>query len=101
VRFLWKEEVNVKGEIVILIRGGRVLRVPFTGRTIIPDVVIVEDEFNFGNITTLGNSNILTMNVVNRSSISADLVLDMRGDDDNPSAPDGIECLEVIIVEYN
>jgi hypothetical protein len=67
VRFLVKEEATVKGEIVILIRGGRVLKIPFSGRTIIPEVVILEESFNFGNITTLGNSTILTMTVVNRS----------------------------------
>ena len=95
VRFFAKEEVNVKGEIMILIRGGRVLKIPFSARTIIPEVVILEDEFNFGNITTLGNSTILLMSVVNKSQISAELVLDMRGDNENPTAPDGIECLDV------
>ena len=67
MKFIAKEEVAVKGDIVILIRGGRVLRIPFTARTIIPEVVILEEEFNFGNITTLGNSTILSMTVINRS----------------------------------
>ena len=35
------------------------------------------------------------MTVVNNSSISADLVLDLRTEEENPLAPDGIECLEI------
>jgi hypothetical protein len=84
VKFQSKEEVSIKGEIVINIRGGRILKIPFTGKTIIPDVFIVEEEFDFGNITTLGNSLPMKLTVTNNSSIPADLVLDLRGDDENP-----------------
>jgi len=35
-----KDEIIVKGEIIILIRGGRILKIPFSGKTIIPDVFI-------------------------------------------------------------
>ena len=84
MKFLSKEEIAVKGEVVIFIRGGRVLKIPFTGRTVIPDVSIIEEEFNFGNITTLGNSLPMKMTVTNNSAIPADLVLDLRGEEENP-----------------
>ena len=57
----------MKGDIIITIRGGKVYKVPFIGTSIIPKVEILEDEFNFGNITTLGNSITLKMTVVNNS----------------------------------
>jgi hypothetical protein len=95
VKFYSKEEKTIKGEIIVVIRGGRILKVPFVGTTIIPKVEILEDEFNFGNITTLGNSIPLKMTVVNNSSISTDLVLDLRTEEENASAPDGIECLDI------
>lgn len=85
----------MKGEIIIVIRGGKILKIPFIGTTIIPKVEILEEEFNFGNITTLGNSITLKMTVVNNSLIPADLVLDLRTEEENPQAPDGIECLEI------
>jgi hypothetical protein len=95
VKFYSKEEKTVKGEIIIFIRGSKILKVPFIATTVIPNVQILEEEFNFGNITTLGNSIILKMTVVNSSLIPADLVLDLRNDDENEYAPDGIECLEI------
>jgi hypothetical protein len=93
VRFQAKDERTVRGEILILIRGGRVLKVPFVASTIIPRVEIIQPEFNFGNITTLGNSITLKMTVINNSSIPADLILDLRTDIENP--PDGLDCLDV------
>lgn len=85
----------MKGDIIIMIRGGKILKIPFVGTTIIPDVEILENEFNFGNITTLGNSITLKMTISNNSIIPAELVLDMRTDEENPSAPFGIDCLEI------
>lgn len=40
---------------MVFIRGGKTLRLPFSVTTIIPDIQIIEDKFDFGNITTLGN----------------------------------------------
>ena len=36
------------------------------------------------------------MTIINNSSIKADLILDMRTEVENPDAPDGIECLQII-----
>ena len=51
-----KEEKKVSGNINILIRGGKILVIPFKAETIIPTVEVLEEFFDFGNITTLGNS---------------------------------------------
>ncbi len=39
------------------------------------------------------------MTVTNKSLIPAELILDLRSDDENPNAPDGIECIEVIALD--
>ena len=41
------------------------------------------------------------MNLINQSPIPVELVLDLRNEEDNPEAPDGIECLDVIPDEEN
>lgn len=33
------------------------------------------------------------MSLINNSAIMAELILDMRPENENPDAPDGIECL--------
>ena len=78
MQFFSNEEREVKGEVSILIRGGKLLTVPVVARAIIPKVEIVEEEFDFGNITTLGTSNQLSLTLVNNSSIAVELVLDLR-----------------------
>ena len=65
IKYQAKDETDVKVDIPILIRGGRLLKLPFQVRTIIPDVVIVQDQFDFGKLTTLGNEGILKMTLVN------------------------------------
>lgn len=87
--------MQISDNILIMIRGGKVLKLPFTVATVIPKVEILEKEFNFGKITTLGNCGILDMNIINTSNIDAELLLDMRTEDENPDCPDGIECLSV------
>ena len=54
LKFSSKIESQIKGDIVVFIRGGRTLRLPFSVTTIIPNIQIVDDKFDFGNITTLG-----------------------------------------------
>ena len=41
VKYQAKEETDIKTDIIILIRGGRALRIPFQVRTIIPQVEIL------------------------------------------------------------
>lgn len=54
LKFSLKKETLVKGEITINIRGGRTLKLPFSANVIVPNVSILEEGFDFGNITTLG-----------------------------------------------
>lgn len=37
------------------------------------------------------------MTLVNNSNIPADLVLDLRHFDENPDAPEGIDCIDLIL----
>lgn len=78
-----------------MVRGGKILKLDFTVKSIIPKVEIKEEAFDFGKITTLGNSGTLEMTLVNTSAIPAELILDMRAENENPDCPDGIECLAV------
>lgn len=41
VTFLCPIEKTIKGDIVVLIRGGRILKLPFAAQTIIPAVSIL------------------------------------------------------------
>jgi hypothetical protein len=70
-----------------------VLKIPFQVKTVIPAVEILQDQFDFGRLTTLGNEGSLKMTIQNNSQIGAELILDLRGEKDNPDAPDGIECI--------
>lgn len=96
VKIFCKIEKEIVGDVSVMIRGGKVIKIPLSAKTIIPQVSILEEIFDFGNITTLGNAATLSMTLTNQSSIKADMVLDLRLPEENPSAPDGIECLDVI-----
>lgn len=39
----------------MMLRSGRVLRIPLTASCIIPNVSITQQVFDFGDVTTLGN----------------------------------------------
>lgn len=39
------------------------------------------------------------MNLVNESAIEAHLVLDLRSEEENPDAPDGIDCLSIVSLD--
>lgn len=73
------------------------MKIPLSAETIVPQVEILEEKFDFGNITTLGNASQLRLTLVNSSEIPAELILDLRTQDENPDAPDGIDCLDVQI----
>ncbi len=56
---------------------------------------VEEEDFDFGEITTLGNSAVLPMTVTNESTIKAVLILDLRERDDMPKNWYGVECIEI------
>ncbi|KAM3143753.1 Encoded by [Paramecium bursaria] len=68
-------------------------KIPFYVKTVIPQVVILQEQFDFGKLTTLGNEGSLKMTLFNMSSIAAELTLNL--DKDSLEAPDGIECLKI------
>lgn len=69
--FNCKKEIELSNETInINVRGGKPLSLPFSIKTIIPDININEEEFNFGGITTLGNPGELNLTITNSSSIS-------------------------------
>ena len=61
--------------------------------TIIPQVRILEDQFDFGGIT-YGNTGVLTMTIVNDSNIQAQLNFDLRHKD-SESDKEGLQCIEI------
>ena len=87
-----EEEIRSK-DFCIKIRGGRDINVPITAKTIIPKVVIYENEFDFGTVT-YGNSGTLTMTLENASPIVANLNLDLRENDNNQES-EGLSSLKV------
>ena len=88
-----KEIVINEGAITINIRGGRPIKMPFSVTTIIPKISIIQEELNFGGITTLGNPGTLQMTISNEASIPATLKLDLREKDDGEF--EGVECLNI------
>lgn len=95
VSFFCKEEIKIDSEITILFRGGKSLVIPFKVETILPKVTILEEELNFGEVTTLGVSSNLMMTLMNHSNIPATLILDLRDKDDGPKEYEGIECVDI------
>lgn len=91
-----KEEKKIESEITLYIRGGKPLSIPFKVETIVPKVSVLEEEFDFGGVTTLGNSSFLKMTLLNQSPIQATLFLDLREKIDGPKELEGIECLDIM-----
>ncbi len=56
VRVCLKDVKIIQNFITMFFRGGKIFKIPIYVKTIIPDVFITEDKFDFGNITTLGHS---------------------------------------------
>ena len=53
----------------------------------------MEQEFDFGEVTTLGNSSVKNMTIINNSNIESVLILDLRPKDGEEK--EGLECLEI------
>lgn len=96
-----KVPVDINSEIVIYFRGGKQQSIAFMVKTIVPDVIVKEDMFNFGSITTLEGSGDRTMTIINNSPVPAILMLDLREKIDNLKESCGLDCLEVIPLTDN
>lgn len=89
-----KIEQEIKGrELWVNLRGGKPIKIPISVNTIIPDVHVINPNFDFGGIT-YGNSGVLTMVITNNSSISAMLNLDLRERDSDPES-EGYSCIGI------
>jgi len=85
------EERNIADDIVVDVRGGKSARLPVKARVIIPQVKIVEEDFDFGGIT-YGSTATLKMTLVNGSNLTAVLNVDMTNEIDYP----GIQFLQIM-----
>lgn len=90
--FSSREALNFQYDIQLEFRGGQKVKVPVLAEVIIPNVVVFEEELDFGMVT-FGNSKELLMNIENTSSITARLRLDLRASGAPEGQPDAYECL--------
>jgi hypothetical protein len=77
VSFMSNVEKSFSTEITVLIRGGKPLKIPVKAQSIVPDVKIEEEMFDFGGVT-FGDSKTLPLTIYNESNIEAKLILDLR-----------------------
>ena len=92
-----KDQREMRDEkIIVNLRGGKPLIVPFSVNVVVPKIRVEQDKFEFGSVITLGNSAKLEMTLVNESNIRAVLILDLREKEDTEKGMEGIECLDVI-----
>jgi len=85
------EEKVIFDELVVSVRDGKQARLPIKAKVIIPQVKIVEDDFDFGGIT-YGSTSTLKMTLVNSSSLTAVLNVDLTNEQDYP----GIQYLQIL-----
>ena len=97
ITFITHEEILIKSDIVINIRGGKPLRLPFTANVSIPKISIKEDEFDFGSIT-YGNSSTMMLTCINDGTIVANLEVDLE-EKVEVKELEGIECVDMILSE--
>ena len=67
---------NYDAELLVNIRNGRVVKLPFKADAIVPDVNITQDEFNFDQLVIGGVSRQL-VSIDNKSTIQAAIQLDV------------------------
>jgi len=100
-RVFLKEVRSLRGVLAVQVRGGKTVRLAFSADAIVPDILVSEEEFDFGNITVLGSSESQLLTIENRSLISVLVFIDLRDSSKNASAPDGVQCLCVMPVDEN
>ena len=93
--FFGKKELKAltKDELKVNIRGGRQLTCGIKAQVIIPQVTIVEEVIDFGEVTTLVTSQPYYITIQNKSNIPAILMLDLRIKEDGKDN-EGVDCLE-------
>lgn len=95
--FFSNEEIVLKEIMIkIMFKGGKSIKIPFSVRTIIPLVELLEEIYDFGVVTTLGNSGLLKLTLRNLSNIKANLILDLR---EEGKELKGLDCLDFEVIE--
>lgn len=77
VSFLSNIEKEFNSTIMVNIRGGKPIPMPIKANAIIPDVKILQENFDFSGVT-FGDSKVLPLTIHNYSNIEAKLILDLR-----------------------
>jgi len=80
VSFQLNEPIVMSGDILVNVRGGKQAKLAVKGETVVPQVKILEDEFDFGPVT-FGSSSSMKLTFVNESNIGAVLDLDLTEGD--------------------
>lgn len=99
LEFLLRKKLEYKNhEIVFQIRGSSPLKVYLTVNTTIPNVEIEQTEFNFDKVT-FGNKCSLPMDISNRSTIPAELYLNLS----SPilSLQEKYDCIDIEYINKN
>jgi len=76
ITFQLNEPMLVTGDILANIRGGKQAKLQIKAEAVIPQVRILEEDFDFGAVT-FGSQATLRMNIVNDSDIAAVLDVDL------------------------
>lgn len=68
--------MDLKSKIIVNIRAGASIHLPVYAKVIVPNILIVEQTFNFGTVTTMSTAN-LPFTLWNKSDMLVDLIMDM------------------------
>lgn len=94
VSFCSKEAIQLQDHPVkVRLRGAEPLTLYISVKTIVPEIKILQDMFDFGEVT-YGNTGVLEMTIENKSPINAILNLDLRENDKDPDS-DGYSKLTI------
>ena len=74
-----REQKQINGIILLLVRGGKTLPVTVKANVIVPNVVIEEEAFDFGVITAQGEKT-MPITFVNNSNIQAVLTMNLENE---------------------
>jgi hypothetical protein len=96
VTFYCPLKKKVDTEIIIKIRGGQIIKMAFSAEISIPEVRVIEDELDFGEVR-YGNTGSIYMTLQNESELRATLILDLRENE----WTHGVDGLEIKRLKQN
>lgn len=87
-------EQIVKYDIMCKIRGGKTSTCQLLANVQLPRLSILEKNFDFGGIVTLGTPGKLGLTLKNESNITASVIVDLRENGEDQDY-EGVECLDI------